>query len=120
MAHMLLLDPQLRVRHAAAATIATLLEGPTQRAYLAVAEAREMERLHVRCSAVLRAIHSKQHRPLRKLLLPRPIAWASCLASLTLLMPYAGASSPYRPAWARCWWRFTRHFCTASGMSTTL
>jgi hypothetical protein len=48
-AHLLLLDPQLRVRHAAAATIATLLEGPAQRAYLAVAEAREMQRQPLRC-----------------------------------------------------------------------
>jgi hypothetical protein len=48
-AHILLHDPQLRVRHAAAATIVTLLEGPAQRAYLAVAEARELERQPVRC-----------------------------------------------------------------------
>lgn len=51
MAHLLLHDPQLRVRHAAAATIATLLEGSAQRAYLAVAEARELDRQPVRCGA---------------------------------------------------------------------
>lgn len=47
-AHLLLHDPQLRVRHAAAATITALLEGPAQRAYLAVAEARELDRQPVR------------------------------------------------------------------------
>ncbi|KAL4421841.1 hypothetical protein ABPG77_001323 [Micractinium sp. CCAP 211/92] len=47
-AHLLLLDPHLRVRHAAAATLATLLEGPSQRAYLAVGEARDLERQPVR------------------------------------------------------------------------
>ncbi|PRW60946.1 Wee1 kinase [Chlorella sorokiniana] len=47
-AHLLLHDPQLRVRHAAAATITTLLEGPAQRAYLAVADARELDRQPVR------------------------------------------------------------------------
>jgi hypothetical protein len=36
------------VRHAAAATLGTLLEGPAQRAYLAVAEARQTHRPAVR------------------------------------------------------------------------
>mgnify|MGYP001810305183 CR=1 FL=1 len=48
-AHLLLHDPHMRVRHAAATTVTTLLEGPAQRAYLAVAEARELERQPVRC-----------------------------------------------------------------------
>ena len=38
--HVLLNDPQSRVRHAAAATIVILLEGASQRAYLAIAEAK--------------------------------------------------------------------------------
>lgn len=40
LAHPLLLDESVRVRHSAAATLSTLLEGPAQRAYLAVAELR--------------------------------------------------------------------------------
>jgi hypothetical protein len=48
LAHVLLHDPSPRARHAAAATLATLLEGPAQRAYLAVAEATSMERQPVR------------------------------------------------------------------------
>jgi Domain of unknown function (DUF4042) len=38
LAHALLLDSSARVRHSAAVTLGTLLEGPAQRAYLAVAE----------------------------------------------------------------------------------
>ncbi len=38
LAHPLLLDSSARVRHSAAVTLGTLLEGPAQRAYLAVAE----------------------------------------------------------------------------------
>lgn len=41
LAHPLVLDGSARVRHSAAATVGTLLEGPAQRAYLAVAELRE-------------------------------------------------------------------------------
>ena len=40
LAHPLLLDDSVRVRHSAAATLSILLEGPAQRAYLAVAELR--------------------------------------------------------------------------------
>ncbi|KAL4424003.1 hypothetical protein ABPG75_001304 [Micractinium tetrahymenae] len=54
-AHLLLHDLQLRVRHAAAATLTTLLEGPAQRAYLAVAEARDLERQPVRGFTTLSA-----------------------------------------------------------------
>lgn len=56
---MLLHDPQLRVRHAAAATLATLLEGPAQRAYLAVAEARELERQPVRWAMAGATAHAR-------------------------------------------------------------
>jgi len=38
LAHPLLLDSSARVRHSSAVTLGTLLEGPAQRAYLAVAE----------------------------------------------------------------------------------
>ena len=58
LAHLLLLDAQPRVRQAAAATLATLLEGPAQRAFLAVAEAREAERPHARRVYMLGTWHS--------------------------------------------------------------
>jgi hypothetical protein len=55
LAHVLLLSPSPRLRHAAAATLSTLLEGPAQRAYLAVAEARSLERAPVRGFVALSA-----------------------------------------------------------------
>lgn len=41
LALVLLFDPQHRIRHAAAIALTTLLEGPAQRTYLGIAEARE-------------------------------------------------------------------------------
>lgn len=46
--HLLLLDPSARVRHSAAATLTLLIEGPAQRAYLAIAECRSLKALPVR------------------------------------------------------------------------
>ena len=48
LAHVLLHDPLPKVRQAAAVTIATLLEGPAQRAYLGIAECTDWERQPVR------------------------------------------------------------------------
>lgn len=65
LAHLLLHDPQMRVRHAAAATVGTLLEGPAQRAYLAVAEARDLERPPLRCAADADSLALCLRSPLR-------------------------------------------------------
>jgi hypothetical protein len=43
----LLNDPCTRIRHAAATTLSTLLEGPSQRAYLAIAEYKGSDNKHV-------------------------------------------------------------------------
>lgn len=55
--HTLLHDLLPKVRQAAAVTISTLLEGPAQRAYLAIAECTDTERPTVRWVCKLVGLH---------------------------------------------------------------
>ncbi len=52
LATVLLHDPMPKVRHSAAVTIATLMEGAAQRAYLGIAETPSAIRQATRCECV--------------------------------------------------------------------
>lgn len=109
----LLYDPSSHVRHAAAVTLSTLLEGPAQRAYLAVAEWKEASPHHTRgfvpLSSILGQIIIGTHIALLSSLLWEHdgtvlLAVLRALSTLIVGSPYHRLSSALPVLSMNCLW----------------